>query len=239
MILSARRAVPGATVLVGLALLAACSGTSSAAVSTSTTAAVPPASTSAPATASSTSAAPTSSRPAATSAAPSSAGTKGGTKPPTATADVPVLILEPDGLGVLVGSAAIRHLRFGDTDAATLKTVLGRTLGGGLKRNSLPECGQGPRASLGREGFSVLLDGDTFVGWTDQGSQQRHLTTAAGVGVGSSLKKIKASLSGVDVSDGSLGPEFLASNGFGGILDSAGSSAKATLVYAGETCFFR
>ena len=155
----------------------------------------------------------------------------------SATVELPYLVLQSDGLGLGSG-ASIRQLRFGEADADTVRGALRATLGM-PEENDLPECGQGARTSLGRDGFSVLLADDVLVGWTDQGDKGRALTTADGLGIGSTLKEIRAARADVEVTEGSLGPEFLDGAGFGGILDGTKGSSKATLVWAGETCFFR
>jgi hypothetical protein len=217
------------------AALAACgtgsstAGTAAGTVSSSVTAP----SSSAPAV--TTSAAPTTSTPAPTAPAPSTT-----TKKPAATpAAAPVtLVLEPDGLGYVAGAASVKHLPFG-TDATSVRNLVEKALGGKLTSNDLPECGQGPRSSAGRAGFSVLLDGKTFVGWTDQGAKGRRLTTLDGLGIGSTYAQVQKALPGATASDGSLGAEFTDPGGLGGILAGMSPTSKVTLVYAGETCFFR
>jgi hypothetical protein len=177
--------------------------------------------------------------PAAASSAPPSPTASAASAEPSASASaqIPYLVLEPDGLGLGSG-ASIRQLRFGEAGADAVRAALAATLGEPAE-DALPECGQGERASLGRDGFSVLLADDVLVGWTDQGHEGRTLTTADGLGIGSTVKEIRAARSDVTVSEGSLGPEFLDGAGFGGILDGTKGSSKATLVWAGETCFFR
>lgn len=225
----------GVVVLTACAALAACtSGSSTGATASGTTSA--PASSSAPAV--TTTAAATTSTPAPSTTTPAAVTPTKKPASTTTTQAAVVLVLEPDGLGYVVGEASIRHLPFG-TDAATVRTVVGKALGGKLAANDLPECGQGPRSSAGRAGFSVLLDGTKFVGWTDQGAKGRRLSTLDGLGTGSRYVEVQESLPGVTVSDGSLGAEFTADNGFGGILDGMSPTSRVTLLYAGETCFFR
>jgi hypothetical protein len=151
-------------------------------------------------------------------------------------ADAPVLVLEVDGLGVATG-ASIRHLPFG-TDKTTIRTLLTNTVGA-PKATDQPECGQGPRTQLDRQGFSALFDGTKFVGWTDSGKGSSKLTTADGIGVGSTLAAVRSSQADITVTTGSLGPEFTSPGGLGGILDGTGANAKVTVLYAGESCFFR
>jgi hypothetical protein len=147
-------------------------------------------------------------------------------------------VLQPDGVGVAVGDATIRQLPFAGTPAARVRTAVAAALGP-LTLTRLPECGQGARTSAGRQGFSLLLDGARFVGWTDQGAPGRRLTTADGIGVGSTLAALRRSLGTVEVTAGSLGAEWTAAGGLSGVLDGTSAGSRVTVISAGETCFFR
>lgn len=181
-----------------------------------------------------------SSGPASTPAAASPSGRTAAATPaaPASPAGSPQLLLEPGGLGLPTGSS-VRRLAFG-TDGATLSETL-RTALGPVTRQTLDECGQGARIQLSSAGFSVLLDGATFVGWTDSGRSARRLTTASGIGVGSTLAGLRSAYAQVTVTEGTLGPEFStgADLGLGGLLDGTAPTSKITTIYAGETCFFR
>jgi hypothetical protein len=151
----------------------------------------------------------------------------------------PVLILEPDGLGVLVGEASIRHLPFASTTAAQITSVVRTVLGPGAA-TALPECGQGARSSYRVKGFSVLLDGTRFVGWHDQGAPGRTLSAADGTGIGITLAKLRRLHPGVKVSSDTLGPEFVVGDAaVNGFLSGTTAASTVTSVYAGETCLFR
>jgi hypothetical protein len=152
---------------------------------------------------------------------------------------VPVLVLETDGLGALVSGTSIRQLPFGSTTLSTVSTALTTTLGGRPRSSTSSECGQGPRTTLGRSGFSALFSGTTFVGWTDTGRTGRRLTTANGIGVGSALTALRQAYGPVTVTTDTLGPEFTLSSGLGGLLDGTSGKSRITTLYAGETCFFR
>jgi hypothetical protein len=149
----------------------------------------------------------------------------------------PQLVLEPDGLGVLVGTS-VRHLPFG-TDIGAVTNALRSTLGT-VTRTTQTECGQGARGQLSREGFSALFDGVAFVGWHDSGRVRPHLETMAGIGVGSTLASVRSVVADVQVTTDTLGPEWTAGEqGLGGLLDGTAPSSRVTQIYAGETCFFR
>ncbi len=148
----------------------------------------------------------------------------------------PVLVLEPDGLGFVVGPASIRHVRFGSS-STTLRTALTAALGP-LQTDVQSECGQGPRTSFSRNGFSVLIAGSRFVGWTEQGGTPRR-TTGDGIGVGSTLSALRASFGTVTLSRTSLGDEWASPGPIAGLISGRRPTSRVTTIYSGETCFFR
>jgi hypothetical protein len=120
-----------------------------------------------------------------------------------------------------------------------VSTALAASLGGRPRSSTSSECGQGPRTTLGRSGFSTLFNGTRFVGWTDTGRTGHRLTTATGIGVGSTLTALREAYGPVTVAADTLGPEFTLSSGFGGLLDGSSGKSRITTLYSGETCFFR
>lgn len=151
----------------------------------------------------------------------------------------PVVVLQPDGLGFLVGSSSIRQLPFGGP-AAPVITAVEAALGKG-KRTELPDCGQGARAGYRVGGLSLLLDGATFVGWTEDGDSATRLTTADGIGVGTSRKDLEAAFPKLEVVESTLGVEWGVGvdEGLTGFLDADTPAAKVTQLAGGETCYFR
>lgn len=153
-----------------------------------------------------------------------------------------LLILEPDGVGLLQGTS-VRHLTFG-APMGTVSTALSATLDP-LSRSSQAACGQGARIQLSGQGFSALFDGAQFVGWVDTGRTKKKLTTMNGVGVGTTLATLQSRSPSVEVTEGSLGPEWTMPAGesdlpsLGGLLDGTAPTSEITAIYAGETCFFR
>jgi hypothetical protein len=154
----------------------------------------------------------------------------------TASTD-PVLVLESDGLGVLVKDTSVRHLTFADTSAADITSAVSHILGVG-KTVALPDCGQGARTSYSVARFSLLLNGKAFVGWTDSGAAGRTLTTLDGLGVGSTRAELDSSGTAFTYSETTLGQEFSA-GALGGVLSGKETTDRVTTFYAGETCFFR
>ena len=146
-----------------------------------------------------------------------------------------VVVLRGDGLDVVTGTST-KRLRFGSSATAARSAVTAAL--GPLRTTALPECGQGPRASSSNGAFGLLVNDRTFVGWTDQGRVGRRLTTARGVGVGSTLAAVRRAHGTVRVTTSSLGPEFEV-NGLSGLLTGRAAGNTVTVLSGGETCFFR
>lgn len=158
---------------------------------------------------------------------------------PARTATKPTLVLRADGLAVRARSGRVRHLPFGATSAQV--TVAVKSFLGTGKTSQDPECGQGPRSTYRVKGFSLLFNGNRFVGWTDQGAPGRRLAAADGTGVGITLARLRAlHPRKITVVRGSLGPEFShAGKGIDGLLSGTRRTSRVTTLFAGETCFFR
>lgn len=160
------------------------------------------------------------------------------TPSPTPSATKPVLILEPDGLGVLVGPSSIRHFPFASTKAGDISATVERVRGAG-DVNALPECGQGARSAYTSKGLTLLFDGETWTGWSLQAGQPA-LSSADGVRRGltwTALKKIRPKAMR---SEESLGDEFYESDtAINGFLSGPKDTDTVTSLYAGETCFAR
>ncbi len=176
-----------------------------------------------------------------TSAPPTSpTTTRPPTSPPTTTAAG--LVLEPDGLGLVVGPASIRHLPFAGTTADQVTGQLTTALGSGTTSPS-PDCGAHLRTFVSG-GLSVLLDRTRFLGWTLQAAPGGSGApggprTGDGLGVGSTLADLRAARPGVTVTTSTLGPEFVEPGGLSGLLDGTSSTSTVTLLRAGQTCSFR
>ena len=160
------------------------------------------------------------------------------TTTPTALPSAPPtpVVLEPDGLGLLVGPAAIRHLTFADATADQVTAALGS----GTTTPS-PDCGAGLR-TFSSGGLSVLLEGSRFLGWTYQaptGGAAATARTGDGIGLGSTLAELRAARPRVTVSTATLGPEFVEPGGLSGLLTGTSGSGTVTLLRAGQTCSFR
>jgi hypothetical protein len=150
-----------------------------------------------------------------------------------------LLVLESDGIGLVRGKA-VRHLRFG-AEFSVVSSELGTILGT-LARNDHPSCGQGTLTQLDAAGFSALFDSSRFVGWTDTGQNRPKLTTLQGVGVGSTLATLRSRYSKVDITEGLLGPQWVAKlgqpgePGIKGLLNGTAARSAVTAMFAGRTC---
>ena len=131
------------------------------------------------------------------------------------------------------GSA--RALPFG-TPMATVIAALEASFGAApVEQEVNPECGAGPVLhARWANGFVALAQEDRFLGWD---SRERGLTTADGIGIGSTRAELEASRE-VQVEESTLGVEFSA-GGLGGLFASAEPQARITSIWAGLTCVFR
>lgn len=114
---------------------------------------------------------------------------------------------------------------------------------GEVQTGRLEECGPGPLDFAGwRDGLALYFQHGKFVGWaadersTGNGTTPR-VTTAAGIGVGSTRAEIEAAYA-VKVFESSLGTEF-AAGGLSGTLNGPGPRAKIAAMWTGATCVMR
>jgi hypothetical protein len=153
----------------------------------------------------------------------------------TSVADVQLLIvLNPDGLGFTTkDSGSISRLDFGSAQSIVRDTVV-KSLGKPLDEGTQSECGQGSRDSSRWDQITLLYADGTFVGWSI--NRASTLTTADGIGLGTTLAELESSLGDVEVTEGSLGREFTA-GAYYGILDE--TEDVVDFLSAGEICAFR
>jgi hypothetical protein len=152
------------------------------------------------------------------------------------TAAAPALNVAPDGVSLVSGSGSARHVTFGMAQGVAVPMVasaLGKP--GHSGRNE--ECGQGPMDTVAFTGGITLFFMEAkFVGWDMDGKSA--FTTASGIGMGSTLKQMRESMSVTIDKDSTLGHEF-ASGDLGGLLSDTTPSGKVTALWAGSTCQFR
>ena len=146
------------------------------------------------------------------------------------------LALEGEGLRAFTAQGSARALPFGmsqDMVLNAVSTLLG-TETPQVTTNS--ECGAGPtQFAEYPNGLQLAFQDDKFAGWF---LDEAGLTTADGVGVGSSRTDLQSARVVEMVPDSTLGAEF-SSGELGGMLSSDAPDATVEALYAGLTCFFR
>lgn len=146
------------------------------------------------------------------------------------------LAIEGEGLRLFDDAGAARAIPFG-TPQATAIAVVAASLGGPAPEvTTNSECGAGPVQFAGfPKGLQLAFQNDQFQGWY---IDEPGVTTADGVGVGSTRASIEESRTVEMQEDSTLGAEF-SSGDLGGFLTNATPQGTVTSLYAGLTCFFR
>lgn len=154
-----------------------------------------------------------------------------------AAAATPALNLAPDGVSLVLENGSSRNATFGmgrDVVVTMVTAALGKPTDTG--RNE--ECGQGPVDTTDfKGGLSLSFQDGKFVGWDLDGREKGTYTTAAGIGIGSTLKQIRDVMT-VTVEESTLGIEFAAGE-LSGLLTSDKADGKVTNLWAGSVCQFR
>lgn len=154
---------------------------------------------------------------------------------PAAT-DNPALAVEGEGLKLFnpqTGSA--RAIAFGTPRDDVLKMLAFR---GTPHTGQNGECGAGPLDFANwADGLGLFFQENKFVGWNLNARGDIAITTASGIGPGSSRADLESAYA-AKISETSLGTEFVAGELFG-ILDGKGQAAKITNMWGGVSCNFR
>ena len=148
----------------------------------------------------------------------------------------PALALEGEGLRVFnPDTGAARPLPFGMAQAQLMAVLATR---GEAETGVNGECGAGPLGHAAwPDGLTVRFQDDRFVGWSVDMRAAGKLTTADGVGPGSTRRALEEGYAAT-VEESTLGQEFTVGE-MGGLLDGSGPEAKITAMWAGVTCHFR
>ena len=144
------------------------------------------------------------------------------------------VVLRPDGLGFTAGGSSSSSLAFG-SDARTVRAAVDRALGSGGEFET-PDCG--PQSSTVQyEGIFLLLQDGDFIGWR---TGSPGLTTADGIGVGSTLADLRAAFAEVSVTESTIGPEWTTGEGgLSGTLEGTEETSLVNSVGGGTQCIFR
>ena len=138
-------------------------------------------------------------------------------------------MLQGEGLGLASGSST-RPLTFADASARSVREALGRALGNSTENEN--DCGA---VFVQYDGLVVALRGERFVGWTVP--QTSGLTTADGIGTGTTLAELRDARPGVQVRQ-MLGTEW-SSGELAGFLDGTQDSSRVTGLHSGDVCLAR
>jgi hypothetical protein len=145
-----------------------------------------------------------------------------------------LVVLTADGIGFTTqDSGSVSRLDFGSDQQLTRDTVV-KSLGEPAGEGTQEECGEAPHDSAWWGDILLAFDDGEFVGWSID--RQSELTTADGIGLGSTLDEVEAAIGPADVTEGSLGREFTA-GAYWGLLD--GSEDVVDFLSAGTICTFR
>ena len=166
------------------------------------------------------------------STAPTAAGTPAGT--PTDDQAPPVLVLQGGGLGLLASDSSVQILGFGTAAPDVVRQAVEGAVG--PMTSAARTCAAGPRTALTADGFTVLLDGAHFVGWTELGAADRSLSTADGLAKGSPLQALKSALPDVQVANGPTGTTWTSATGLSGTLSSPDPTATVSAISGGQSC---
>ncbi len=156
--------------------------------------------------------------------------------PSMAAKESPALAVDAEGLRLFnKQSGSARSVAFGMKRADVLAMLAFRGPPG-TGRNE--ECGAGPLDYANwPDGLGLYFQGGTFVGWNLDERASGAITTASGIGPGSSRADLDGAYA-AQVSETTLGTEFAAGELFG-LLDGKGKSAKITNMWGGVSCNFR
>ena len=148
----------------------------------------------------------------------------------------PALVVEAEGLRLFnkqTGSA--RPVAFGAPRDDVLKMLANR---GRPETGQNGECGAGPLDFANwADGLGLFFQKDKFVGWNLNPRDDLAITTASGIGPGSSRSDLETAYA-AKISKTTLGTEFAAGELFG-LLDGTGPTAKITHMWGGVSCNFR
>jgi hypothetical protein len=146
------------------------------------------------------------------------------------------LALEGEGLRAFTAQGSARALPFGLSQEMVLTAVSTLLDAPTPEVTTNSECGAGPtQFAEYPNGLQLAFQNGEFAGWY---LDEAGLTTADGVGVGTSRADLQSARAVEMIPDSTLGTEF-SSGDLGGFLSSDAPDATVESLYAGLTCFFR
>ena len=157
-------------------------------------------------------------------------------EPADVAGDSPV-ILQSDGIGVIIDSDSPAPLPF-DSDEQTVLTALETALGAPTGDEQLDECGAGPLRAVSWDGFTAFFSDTGFAGWYVQEPQPATVSTAPGVALGTTLEELQGLIEGVTVQQSTIGTEW-AGGGISGTLTEDSPAGTVDVMWAGANCIAR
>lgn len=150
----------------------------------------------------------------------------------------PLVNLAPGALSFVdPNSGRAVELAFG-IDRATVERAAGSALGDPAERGSNGECGEGAMDFARMPGgLLIWFQEGKFVGWFLDQRGEAALTTASGLGIGSTRTDLTGAYD-AEISESSLGEEFTAGD-LSGLLSGSEPTAKVTAIWSGQVCNFR
>ena len=157
-------------------------------------------------------------------------------EPSRPASEAPALAVEGDGLRLFDhASGAVRDLAFGTPRDEVLGALNFR---GPPETGRNEECGPGPLdLALWPDGLNLYFQDGKLSGWALDERSKGTITTASGIGIGSSRAELAEALT-IEVAETSLGTEFSAGQ-LAGLLGGPGANARVAALWAGTTCIFR
>ncbi len=149
----------------------------------------------------------------------------------------PKLAVEGEGLRwFLQPSGSARPIPFGRPQAEMLASL--ETVRGPASKGTNQDCGAGPvQYASWPDGLSLVFQDKRFVGWGLDSRAADAITTASGIGPGSTRAELESAYEAA-VSQTSLGTEFSAGD-LQGVLDGPSAGARITDMWAGISCVAR
>lgn len=148
----------------------------------------------------------------------------------------PALAVEAEGLRLFnKQSGSARPIAFGTPRDDVLAILANR---GKPETGTSGECGAGPLEYANwPDGLGLFFQDDKLAGWNLNERSNGAITTASGIGPGSSRAELEGAYA-AEISETTLGTEFAAGELFG-LLDGKGQAAKITYMWGGVSCNFR
>lgn len=154
-------------------------------------------------------------------------------------ASQPKLAIDPDGLRwFMPPNGAARPLPFGMAQVDTLSSLEG--VRGKAAEGINADCGAGTvQYANWADGLSLVFQNGRFAGWSLDGRAAGGLTTADGIGIGTTRAALDEAIGApLIVRETSIGTEFTA-GAYHGLFDGKGADARITDMWTGVNCVAR